>query len=115
MQYDSRFQAMTIDEAMIAFPDLTQDQDALQPTTIEARQELLILILSWWKGIWPSGQSYSEWKYRPWSLRKVQKDFKSRDQFLMTLMKNLEKLARIITSDEKDQVHNFDLLFQRSI
>ncbi|PAV80592.1 hypothetical protein WR25_11074 [Diploscapter pachys] len=35
MQYDSRFQAMTLDEAIIAFPDLTQDQDALQPSTIE--------------------------------------------------------------------------------
>ena len=35
MQYDSRFQAMTLDEAIVAFPDLTQDQDALQPNTIE--------------------------------------------------------------------------------
>ncbi|PAV66423.1 hypothetical protein WR25_26439 [Diploscapter pachys] len=35
LPYDSRLQAMTLEEAMIAFPDLTRSQNIAQPTTIE--------------------------------------------------------------------------------
>ncbi|PAV74685.1 hypothetical protein WR25_19464, partial [Diploscapter pachys] len=35
LPYDSRLQAMTLEEAMIAFPDLTRSQNIVQPTTIE--------------------------------------------------------------------------------
>ena len=35
LQYDSRYQAATLEEAMASFPDLTQDQDTSNPTTLE--------------------------------------------------------------------------------
>ncbi|PAV71641.1 hypothetical protein WR25_03606 isoform A [Diploscapter pachys] len=35
LHYDSRYQAMTLEEAMASFPDLTQDQDISNPTTLE--------------------------------------------------------------------------------